>query len=426
MTAPAQHFQNHNGILHVEGIPLTRIAEEFGTPTYVYSANHIRSQYAILDNAMRKALPADKAPLICYACKANSNIAILKLIQHCGGGLEIVSHGELLRALKAGFTGDKIVSTGVGKSDTEIRALLHANVYQINIESLPELERINAIAQDMGVTANVAFRLNPDTQGGGHDKISTGKACDKFGLVKADAFEGFRRAADMPNINARGLHIHIGSQVFDIEHFKAAFKIFADIVTDFKDQGFAIDQLDIGGGFPIPYQDEALPDFDAYAQCVKDIILPLGTDIILEPGRFLVGNAGVLLSRTEYVKETEARDFIIVDAAMNDLVRPAMYEAHHEIAPVQPSQQVPRLFDIVGPVCETGDTFARQREIIPPKQGDLIAFLSAGAYGYCMASNYNTRLKPAEVLVDGERLALINAREVYEDLLSRDQIPSWL
>lgn len=420
------YFQERDGILHVEDVALTSIAADHGTPTYVYSASHIRMQYNALRDAMARALPADRQPLICFACKANSNLAILSLLRSIGSGLEIVSEGELLRGLKAGFDPAHIVSTGVGKTASEIAAQLNAGIHQVNVESLPELEHIQKVASGIGITAQVVFRLNPDISGGGHDKISTGRACDKFGITRDEVFKGFAMAAEMNHVEAIGLSVHIGSQVFDVATFKVAFERLPALVQDLRADGYTVSRLDIGGGFPIQYEDEDLLDLDSYAQWVRDIIEPLGTQIILEPGRYLVGNAGVLLSKVEYIKETADRDFVVIDAAMNDLLRPAMYDSYHGIEAVQNRAAPARTYDVVGPICETGDTFTRQRALPEMAAGDLVAIMSAGAYGYCMASNYNTRGRPTEILVDGSKVAVINARETYDDLLSGETVPDWI
>jgi diaminopimelate decarboxylase len=419
-------FTDRGGVLHVENISLPEIAAKFGTPTYVYSAAHIRQQYRNLSSAIAKALPADRQPLICFACKANSNLAILSLLQKEGCGLEIVSEGELVRGLKAGIAPSKIVSTGVGKQASEIEAQLKAGIHQINIESLPELEHIQRIAAKIGIIAHVVFRLNPDVSGGGHDKISTGRKSDKFGMAKAQVFKGFAMAKAMSHVNAVGLSVHIGSQVFDVATFKVAFEKLPHVVAELRAEGYTVDRLDIGGGFPIQYNGENLLDLDAYAQWVNEIIVPLNTQIILEPGRYLVGNGGILLTEVLYIKETADRSFLIIDGAMNDLVRPAMYDAYHGLEAVSGRDKEAVIYDVVGPVCESSDIFGRGRSLPRMAEGDLVAVMSAGAYGYCMASNYNTRGRPAEILVDGDKIAEINARELYDDLLAREHVPEWL
>lgn len=413
-------FIEHNNELTVDGVSLKEIADTVGTPTYVYSAAHIRGQYEALQGAMARALPADRQPLLCYACKANSHLSILSLLRTLGSGLEIVSEGELIRGLKSGFSADHIISTGVGKTTREIKALLQAGIYQINVESLEELHRINDIATSLNKTANIVFRLNPNVSGGGHDKISTGRKSDKFGISEDQVFQGFSLAQNMPHVNALGLSVHIGSQVFDVSAFKTAFSKLPGIVHELRAQGYTVSRLDIGGGFPIQYNNENLLDLDAYAQWVRDIILPLDTDIAMEPGRYLVGNAGILLTHAEYIKKTDDRTFLIMDAAMNDLIRPAMYEAFHNIEPVQNRNRSIQTYDVVGPVCESSDRFILGHQIPAIEQGDLLAIRSAGAYGYCMSSNYNTRPRPAEVLVDNGTYHVITARETYDDLLSRD------
>ncbi len=419
-------FEEKNGVLHADNVALPQIAQEFGTPSYVYSAGVIRAQYAALAGAMEKALPADRQPLLCYACKANSNIAVLKLLNSLGSGLEIVSEGELRRGLAAGFDPARIVSTGVGKQDSEIAACLEAGIHQFNVESLPELKNIQRIAADLAIKASVVFRLNPDVSGGGHHKISTGRARDKFGLSPERVLEGFAIAQEMSHVEALGLSMHIGSQVFTVEAFKEAFEKLPDIVQQIRNAGHTVARLDIGGGFPIIYQDEKLLDLNAYASWVSDIIAPLGTEIIMEPGRYLVGNAGVLLSEVLYVKETQERKFLVIDAAMNDLIRPTLYDAYHGIEAVENRDAAPQVYDVVGPICETGDTFSHDRELPEMARGDLAVIKSAGAYGFCMSSNYNTRLAPAEILVDGDKCAIIRPRQTYDDILKAETIPDWI
>ena len=419
-------FTVKNGALCCEDVPLGAIAEEVGTPCYVYSSASIKSQYQKLETALRHAMPEGRQPLLCFACKANSNLAVLKYIQSLGGGLEIVSEGELYRGLRAGFDPQKIVSTGVGKQKSEIKACLEAGILQINVESLPELELIQKVAAETGKTATVVFRLNPDISGGGHHKISTGRARDKFGMSADRIFEGFELAGNMSHVKAVGLSMHIGSQVFEVSAFKDAFERFAAFAVALRENGYDISQLDIGGGFPIQYDDEELLDFDAYAAWVRDIIQPLGTKIIMEPGRYLVGNAGALLSEVLYIKNTQDQNFLVLDAAMNDLIRPTLYDAYHAVRAVNDADKPSRIYDIVGPVCETGDTFAHDRHVPERKQGDFVAIMSAGAYGACMASNYNTRPFVPEVLVHGDQFDVIRERQSYDDLLDKDITPDWI
>lgn len=419
-------YEEINGVLHVDGVSLKDIAKQYGTPAYVYSADVIKSQYNALKGAMERALPADKQPKLCFACKSNSNVGILSYIRSLGGDLEIVSEGELRRGLKAGFKGDQIVSTGVGKTDSEIKACLEAGIHQFNIESVPELENINKIASEVGKIATVVFRVNPNVSGGGHHKISTGRTRDKFGITENSLYETYRSASEVKHINPVGLSMHIGSQVFTVEVFKTAFEKLPGIVQNLRDQGHEITRLDIGGGFPIIYKDEDLLDLDHYAEWVRDIILPLDVEIILEPGRYLVGNSGVLLTEVTYVKETTDRDFLVIDAAMNDLIRPTLYEAYHGIEAVENRDAAITTYDVVGPICETGDTFSTGRELPAMSRGDLAVIQSAGAYGFCMASNYNTRPMPPEIFVNEGKVYELTPRQTLDDLLDRETIPDFL
>jgi len=375
---------------------------------------------------MQKALPNDKQPMICYACKANSNMSVLSYIRSLGGSLEIVSEGELMRGLRAGFKGSQIVSTGVGKTDSEIKACLEANIHQFNVESLPELENINKIAGEIGMPATIVFRLNPNVSGGGHHKISTGRKRDKFGISIEGIYDAFKSAEAMEHINPVGLSVHIGSQVCTVESFKTAFEKMPEVVATLRENGHTISRLDIGGGFPIIYKDEKLLDLDRYAEWVNDIIAPLNTEIILEPGRYLVGNAGVILTRVEYVKKTSSTEFLVLDTAMNDLIRPTLYEAYHGIEAVKNRENKITTYDVVGPICETGDTFTRGRDLPEMKRGDLAVINSAGAYGYCMSSNYNTRPMLPEIFVMDGEAHLVTPRQTYADILDRESIPNAL
>lgn len=419
-------FTEKNGILHADNIPLTEIAKEYGTPCYVYSASVIKKQFEALQNAMQKAIPADRQPLLCYACKANSNLAILKLLQTLGSGLEIVSEGELFRGLKSGFTGDKIISTSFGKNEYEIKACLDADILQFNIEAPEELDNINKYASQSGKKVNVVFRLNPNITGGGHNKISTGRKEDKFGNTAGDILALYKRAEEMEHIIPSGISVHIGSQVSNVEAFKPAFEKVAELVHILRNNGHTVTHLDIGGGFPIIYNDEQLLDLDAYAKWVAEIIVPLDTKIQMEPGRYMVGNSGVLLARTQYVKTTPSRKFLVLDAGMNDLIRPTLYEAYHGVRAVMSHNAQKETYDVVGPICESGDIFAKGREISEVNKGDLVVIESAGAYGFAMASNYNSRCLPAEILVDGDNVSLINKAQTLEDLIARENVPGWL
>lgn len=419
-------FNEKDGVLCAEDTPLPLIAENVGTPCYIYSAEIIRSQYRKLRDAMQNALPEDRQPLFCYACKANSNLAILSLLRNEGCGLEIVSEGELHRGIKAGISPKKIVSTGVGKTSSEIEAGINAGILQFNVESLPELEHINEVATSLEKNIDIVFRLNPEVTGGGHHKISTGRKRDKFGISAERVFEGFEIAKNMPYVTACGLSMHIGSQVSTVESFREAFEKLPKLVKELRQLGHTVSRLDIGGGFPIIYKDEKLLDLESYAAWVKEIIAPLETQIIMEPGRFLVGNAGVLMSRVEYVKETQERSFLVIDAAMNDLIRPTLYDAWHEIEPVSNRNKAPVTYDVVGPICESGDTFTTDRSLPAMKRDDLLVIKSAGAYGFCMSSNYNTRPLLPEILVDGDRYDVIRRRQTYDDIFAYETVPDSL
>lgn len=419
-------FIEQDNILGVENVSFADIALETGTPTYVYSKTRIAAQYQRLKDALKSHLPADKQPLLCYACKANSNLAILRLIKNLGCGLEIVSEGELRKGLKAGFRGNQIISTSFGKTAAEIKACLEADILQFNIESLQELENVNFIAAQMDKVARVLFRLNPNITGGGHHKISTGRKRDKFGLGPEKIFECYEIATKLTNIEPVGLSVHIGSQVSNVEAFKPAFEKLAEMTRALRKDGYVVNVLDIGGGFPVIYNDEKLLDLESYAHWVNETIVPLDTDIQMEPGRYLVAEAGVLLTEVLYVKETQDRRFLVLDSAMNDLIRPTLYEAWHGIEPVENRDRPKQSYDVVGPICESGDLFAEARKIPEMKAGELAVIRTAGAYGFSMASNYNARPLPAEVLVDGDRFAIIRKRQSFESLMCDEILPDWL
>jgi diaminopimelate decarboxylase len=421
-------FETKNNALYCEDIALQDIAQKYGTPAYVYSANHIRNQYKALSGAMQQVLPADKQPMICYASKANSNIAILSLLKNCGAGAEIVSEGELMRVLKAGFAPERVVSTGVGKVRSEIAACLKAGIHQFNAESLEELEVIQNVAAEIDIPATVVFRKNPDIRdAGGHAKISTGGKRNKFGISADSILRGYDMAKNMSHINTVGLSMHIGSQVFDVAKFKEAFETLPAFVSKLRGLGHDVSRLDIGGGFPIQYKDEHLLDLSEYASWVRDIILPLDAELILEPGRYMVGNGGVLLMQAQFVKKTTDKDFLVTDGGMTELIRPAMYDAYHAIQPVENLDRGLADYDVVGPVCESSDTFCDSgtRSIPEIKSDEIVAVKSAGAYGFCMASNYNTRPMPPEILVDGEKISLIRKRQTIEELFETETIPDW-
>ncbi|PWJ18132.1 diaminopimelate decarboxylase [Jannaschia seohaensis] len=419
------HFLYRDGILHAEDVPLTEIAAQVGTPVYVYSAATLLRHYRLFDEAL-----AWGPHLVCYAVKAASNVAILKLLGDAGAGMDVVSEGEYRRARAAGVPGERIVFSGVGKTEAEMRHVLADGVRQINLESEPEMRQLSRIAAEMGVEVPVTVRVNPDVDAKTHEKISTGKSENKFGIPIAKAREVYREIAALPGLRVVGIDVHIGSQLVDLEPFRLAYRKVADLTEALRADGHAIERLDLGGGLGIPYARSNLapPVPMDYGQVIRDEVGHLGCEIEIEPGRLIAGNAGILLTRTIFVKEGEGRDFLIVDAAMNDLIRPAMYGAHHDIEPVrEPAPgSVRRPYDIVGPVCESGDTFAKGRDMVPLGAGDLIAFRSAGAYGAVMASEYNSRPLVPEVLVSGDDMAVIRARPSFEEMISRDTIPEWL
>lgn len=418
-------FEEHNGRLYSDGVSLSDIAAAYGTPCYVYSSGRMDENVKRLQSAFAKALPADAQPLIAFACKSNSNLGVLSHLSGHGLGADVVSGGELIRARTAGIPADKIVFSGVGKTDSDIETAIREGVAQINIESEPEYERIVAIAQRTGKTARIAFRMNPDVDAKTHAKITTGKEDNKFGLPVNDIERLYKAAAVTKYIDVQGLSVHIGSQLTSLDPFREAFTKTAAFARTLIDQGLQIKSLDLGGGLGIVYEQESAPCLDTYAAMIRDIIHPLQTKIILEPGRLLVGDAGLLLTTVTYVKKTATRQYLILDAGMNDLVRPAMYDSWHPIRPVSPRPGPVQPFDIVGPVCETGDTFALNRAIPPVEPGDLLAVMVAGAYGFVMASRYNTRALPAEIMTRNGQFKVVRPRENIRDILEEETIPQW-
>jgi diaminopimelate decarboxylase len=419
------HFKYSDGSLSAEGVPIAQIASEIGTPFYCYSTATLKRHYHVFADAFTKS-PA----LVCYSIKSNSNLAVVKTLAQEGAGADIVSAGELHRALRAGIAPEKIVFSGVGKSREELSFALDIGILQFNVESRSELEALNQIAIEQGKVAPISFRVNPDVDAGTHAKISTGKAEDKFGIPWDQAVRAYAYAAELPGIKVVGIDVHIGSQITDLKPFAAAFGKVANLVGDLRRDGHTISNLDLGGGLGIPYRsgNEPPPHPEEYATMIEEIAGDLDVQLIFEPGRMIVGNAGILVSEVIYIKEGDDRSFVIVDAAMNDLVRPTLYGAHHEIIPVtepSPDTEVVKV-DVVGPVCETGDAFAKERELPPLAPGDQVAILSAGAYGAVQSNTYNSRLLIPEVLVDGEKFAVVRPRPTYEDLLSLDKMPDWL
>lgn len=417
------HFPYVDGELHVEQVPLRRIAEDVGTPFYCYSNAALTDNY----QAYAKTLGALGVDVF-YSLKANSNQAVIRTLGKLGAGADVVSVGEMHRALKAGIPAGRIVFAGVGKTELEMRAALEAGIHQFNVESFGELETLSDVAASMGVTAPVTLRINPDVDAKTHAKISTGKSENKFGIDIDHAAQLYSAAARMKGIRILGLAVHIGSQLTDIAPYRAAFEKIATLAQTLRKAGLAVERIDLGGGVGIAYRDERTIDLTDYAALVRELIVPLGAKIEIEPGRSIVGDAGLLVSRVINVKEGVSRKFVIVDAAMNDLIRPSLYDAYHGIIPVaQPPSDAPvERCDVVGPVCETGDRFAEQRPLPPVKPGDLVAFATAGAYGAVMSSTYNTRLPAAEVLVRGARFDIVRPRPSYDHIIGLDKIPDWL
>lgn len=421
-------FPYVDGRMHAEQVDLAQLAEALGTPCYVYSQGAMEAAYDRFAGSLAAALGPDRAPLVCYAMKANPNLAVVRALAARGAGADVVSEGELRRALAAGIPPEKIVFAGVGKTRAELALALNAGIHQINAESLPELEALDAVAAELGVQVPVALRVNPDVDAGTHHKIATGRAEDKFGIGLDAVPAVLDRVRDLTRLRLCGLAMHIGSQVGELQPFRDAFTRLAGLYRDLRGQGWPLARLDLGGGLGIPYREEPGPDVAGYARVVAETVAPLGAELAFEPGRHLVGNAGILLARTIYVKEGAARRFVIVDAAMNDLIRPTLYDAWHEIVPVQrPAPGTPtERVDVVGPVCETGDTFASGRPLPRLAAGDLLAFLSVGAYGATMASSYNSRPAAPEVLVQGDRHAIVKPRPKHEDLMAGETVPGWL
>ena len=419
------HFLYRSGELYAEDVPLSCIAQQVGTPVYVYSAATLTRHFGLF----RQALDWTDH-LVCFAVKSNSNLAVLKLMGDLGAGMDVVSGGEYARAKAAGVPGERIVFSGVGKTIPEMRMAIEGGIRQFNIESEPEMRALSALCVSMGATVPVAIRVNPDVDAKTHEKIATGKSDNKFGIPISRAMAVYAEAASLPGLRVVGVDVHIGSQLTDLAPFRAAYLKVAELTRALRAEGHDITRLDLGGGLGIPYRrDNSAPPLPIeYGQVIRETVGDLGCQIEIEPGRNIVGNAGVLLSRVIYVKNGEDRDFLIVDAAMNDLLRPAMYGAHHDIVPlVEPAVGAPvRPYDVVGPVCESGDTFQKGADLPELAAGGLVAFRSAGAYGAVMASEYNSRPLVPEVLVQGDHFAVIRARPTFEEMLARDSIPAWL
>jgi len=419
------HFNYQRGELFAEDVPVAEIAATVGTPFYCYSTATLERHFKLFDEAL-EGMPH----LVCYAMKAASNQAILKTLAALGAGMDVVSGGEYARARAAGVPGERIVFSGVGKTRDEMHMALTGGIRQFNVESEPEMVALNAVALELGVKAPITIRVNPDVDAKTHAKIATGKSENKFGIPISRARVVYAQAAAMPGLEVIGIDVHIGSQLTELEPFRQAYEKVAELTETLRADGHDIRRLDLGGGLGIPYtrSNDAPPLPTDYGRLIKETLGHLGCEIEIEPGRLVVGNAGILVSGVIYVKSGEGRDFLILDAAMNDLIRPAMYDAHHDIVPVvEPAPGIEQLpYDVVGPVCESGDTFAKGRMMPPVKDGDLVAFRSAGAYGAVMSSEYNTRPLIPEVLVHGREFAVIRARPTFDEMINRDTIPEWL
>ena len=419
------HFDYRNGVLHAEAVNLIELAEAVGTPFYCYSTATLERHYRVFTEAF-----AGEKALVCYAMKANSNQSVLRTLAKLGAGADVVSGGELKRALAADIPPSKIVFSGVGKTEGELRAALAVDILCINIESEPELEMLSRLAVEMKTTARISVRVNPDVDAGTHAKISTGKSENKFGIPIARAREVYARAAKLPGIKVTGTDVHIGSQITDLGPLEAAFRLLAEFVQTLRADGHDISHVDFGGGLGIPYYMDraAPPEPNAYAAMVKRVTHNLGCTLMFEPGRMIVGNAGILVARVIHVKPGDAKNFVIIDAAMNDLIRPTLYEAHHDILPVrQPAAGTPVMVaDVVGPVCETGDYLALDRTLPQPKAGDLLAIMTAGAYGAVQSGTYNTRPLVPEVLVKDDQYAVVRPRIDVDALIAMDKPAPWL
>ena len=419
------HFLYRDGQLMAEDVAIADIAAQVGTPFYVYSSATLLRHFKLFDDALE-----GMDHLICFAMKSCSNLAVLKLLGDAGAGMDVVSIGEYLRAKAAGVSGDKIVFSGIGKTADEMRVALEGGIRQFNVESEPEMVVLSEIATKLGLIAPITIRVNPDVDAKTHEKIATGKKENKFGIPISRAREVYAMAAGLPGLKIVGIDVHIGSQLTDLTPYREAFELVAELTKTLREDGHEISRLDLGGGLGIPYaRDNDAPPVPAeYGQIVRETVGDLGCEIEIEPGRLVAGNAGVLVSEVIYVKSGEDREFLILDAAMNDLIRPAMYSAHHDIVPLKEAEVGVEMqpYDIVGPVCESGDTFAKQRPLPPLEATDLVAFRSAGAYGAVMASEYNTRPMVPEVLVMGDQFAVIRPRPTLEEIINRDIVPEWL
>ncbi len=411
------HFQLINKELYAEECKVQDLAEEFGTPLYIYSAATLKRHYQAFDSAFHGL-----SHLTCFSVKCNANLSVLRLLKEQGAGADIVSGGELYRALRAGMDPRKIVFSGVGKQRQEIREALEAGILMFNVESLPELHLLQTTAREMNCTAPMSLRINPDVDPRTHPYISTGLKKNKFGISMDLALELFIQARDLPNVEPVGIDCHIGSQLTEIEPFLEALDRLKTLYSRLRDAGISVQYLDLGGGLGITYAEEEPPHPSEFGRALTQALQGLELTLILEPGRVIAGNAGILVTRTLFAKEAELKRFLVVDAAMNDLIRPALYKAHHRMSEVAPQGRPESVVDVVGPICETGDFLARDRALPEMQAGELLAVFSAGAYGFAMASQYNSRCRAAEVLVDGDRPRLIRKRETYQDLVALEDI----
>lgn len=428
------HFEYKDGELHAEGVRLSELANRIGTPFYVYSSATLERHFQVFSQALwgQEALksPKGEAPLIAYAAKANSNLAVLQTLAEQGAGADTVSEGEIRKALMAGIPADKIVFSGVGKTDEEMAFALKTGIYQLNVESKPELERLSHVAGSLGLVAPLVIRVNPGVGAGGHAKITTGGAKDKFGVSAEEAIALYAQAASDPNLAPLGIACHIGSQISDLVPMQEAFSRMKGWVQELRAAGLSVERLDLGGGLGVPYfnQTEPPPPAD-FAEMVALTVGNLGLRYTFEPGRLISANAGIMISKVIHIHERESsgQKFLVVDAAMNDLMRPALYDAYHDIRPVvAPADPLKATYDVVGPICETGDTFTRGRTLPVARAGDLVAFMSAGAYGAVMANEYNSRPLIPEVLVREDKWAVIRPRPSYEEMMNREVLPEWL
>ncbi|MBW2306441.1 MAG: diaminopimelate decarboxylase [Deltaproteobacteria bacterium] len=415
------YFEYQGEDLYCEEVPLARVAEKVGTPCYVYSHRTLVRHFRVFDNAF-----ADLPHLICYSVKANSNLAILRLFFQMGGGADILSGGELFRVLKAGGNPGKVVCSGVGKTEQEIMFALRTGILMFNVESSQELELIDRIAGQMGKRASISLRVNPDVDPKTHPYISTGLKTNKFGIDIRDSLDEYRRARRLANIDVIGVDCHIGSQITEIGPFMETLSRLSALVEQLRSEGFDIRFLDMGGGLGITYLDETPPQPQEYARAIIDRVSSLGLTMIFEPGRVIVGNSAILLTKVLFTKKGVSKRFVVVDAGMNDLVRPSLYDSYHHIQPVRRVSRHKDIVDVVGPVCESGDFLARDRQLPEVRPGELLAVMSAGAYGFSMSSNYNSRPRPAEVMIRGEEIHIIRPREEYEDLVRGEHIPDFL